>query len=97
MADPINKGSEEESRRVAEESREQEWAGRTFLRAKLPRQLPLDIIQPFPTADRRPEFRSGTASSRTSCARRSIPSRSTRAASTPRTSSTACAGSARSA
>jgi alkylation response protein AidB-like acyl-CoA dehydrogenase len=56
MADPIQpvqKGSEEESRRVAEESREQTWAGRAFIRELYLGTVPLDIVHPFPTADRR--------------------------------------------
>jgi alkylation response protein AidB-like acyl-CoA dehydrogenase len=49
--------SEEESRRVAEESREQEWAGRTFLRELFLGNFPLDHIHPFPgSRERRPEF-----------------------------------------
>src|SRR5215471_11849506 len=48
---------EEESRRVAEESREKEWAGRTFLRELFLGNLPLDHIHPFPLPrERRPEF-----------------------------------------
>ncbi|HEY2775145.1 MAG TPA: acyl-CoA dehydrogenase family protein [Candidatus Binatia bacterium] len=51
MADTsIKTGSEEESRRVAEESREQEWAGRAFIRELYLGQFPLDIVHPFPTA-----------------------------------------------
>jgi alkylation response protein AidB-like acyl-CoA dehydrogenase len=49
--------SEEESRRLAEESREQEWAGRTFLRELFLGNLLLDHIYPFPAArEERPEF-----------------------------------------
>ena len=49
--------SEEESRRVAEESREQEWAGRTFVRELFLGNFPLDHIHPFPMPpERRPEF-----------------------------------------
>ena len=50
--------SEEESRKVAEESREQEWAGRTFLRELFLGNFLLDHIHPFPVArEERPEFR----------------------------------------
>jgi len=58
MADTAkNIGSEEESRRVAEESREQEWAGRAFIRELYLGQLPLDIVHPFPIdANKNPEF-----------------------------------------
>ncbi len=49
--------SEEESRRVAEESREQVWAGRAFIRELYLGQFPLDIVHPFPAAQRaNPEF-----------------------------------------
>jgi alkylation response protein AidB-like acyl-CoA dehydrogenase len=49
--------SEQESRRVAEESREQEWAGRTFLREMFLGNFVLDLIHPFPIQrERRPEF-----------------------------------------
>ena len=40
--------SEEESRKVAEESREKEWAGRTFLRELFLGNFLLDHIHPFP-------------------------------------------------
>src|SRR5690242_14477147 len=50
--------SEEESRKVAEESREKEWAGRTFLRELFLGNFLLDHIHPFPaTREERPEFR----------------------------------------
>jgi alkylation response protein AidB-like acyl-CoA dehydrogenase len=50
--------SEEESRKVAEESREREWAGRTFLRELFLGNFLLDHIHPFPVArEERPEFR----------------------------------------
>jgi len=50
--------SEEESRRVAEDAREQEWAGRTFLREMFLGNFIVDMIHPFPThRDQRPEFR----------------------------------------
>ncbi|HLY38689.1 MAG TPA: acyl-CoA dehydrogenase family protein [Candidatus Binatia bacterium] len=50
--------TEEESRKVAEESREQEWAGRTFLRELFLGNFLLDHIHPFPvTKQERPEFR----------------------------------------
>ena len=50
--------SEEESRKVAEESREQEWAGRTFLRELFLGNFLLEHIHPFPMQrEWRPEFR----------------------------------------
>jgi alkylation response protein AidB-like acyl-CoA dehydrogenase len=50
--------SEQESRKIAEESREKEWAGRTFLRELFLGNFLLDHIHPFPaTAVERPEFR----------------------------------------
>ncbi len=50
--------TEEESRRVAEESREQEWKGRGFLRELFLGQLSVDLVHPFPLAgEDRPEFR----------------------------------------
>jgi alkylation response protein AidB-like acyl-CoA dehydrogenase len=50
--------SEQESRKIAEESREKEWAGRTFLRELFLGNFLLDHIHPFPaTAGERPEFR----------------------------------------
>jgi alkylation response protein AidB-like acyl-CoA dehydrogenase len=53
----VSPTSEAESRRVAEESREQEWAGRTFLRELFLGNLLLDHIYPFPaTREERPEF-----------------------------------------
>ncbi|HZR83940.1 MAG TPA: acyl-CoA dehydrogenase family protein [Candidatus Binatia bacterium] len=49
--------TEEESRRVAEESREQEWAGRTFLRELFLGNFLVEHVHPFPTTrERRPEF-----------------------------------------
>jgi alkylation response protein AidB-like acyl-CoA dehydrogenase len=49
--------SEEESRKVAEESREQEWAGRGFLRELFLGNFSLDLIHPFPEEkEERPEF-----------------------------------------
>lgn len=49
--------SEEESRRVAEESREQEWVGRTFLKEMFLGNFELDLIHPFPIVrQQRPEF-----------------------------------------
>jgi alkylation response protein AidB-like acyl-CoA dehydrogenase len=49
--------SEEESRRVAEESREQEWAGRTFIREMFLGNFPVGLIHPFPLeTEERPEF-----------------------------------------
>jgi len=49
--------SEEESRRVAEESREKEWAGRTFLRELFLGNFLLPLVYPFPAEKREnPEF-----------------------------------------
>jgi len=49
--------SEQESRQVAEESRETEWAGRGFLRELFLGQFSLDLVHPFPRHDSdRPEF-----------------------------------------
>jgi len=49
--------SEEESRRIAEESREKEWAGRGFLRELFLGNLLLPLIHPFPAEpEERPEF-----------------------------------------
>ena len=53
----LKDGTEKESRRVAEESREQEWTGRAFIRELYLGQLPLDIVHPFPmTGGNSPEF-----------------------------------------
>ncbi len=50
--------SEEESRKVAEESREKEWAGRTFLRELFLGNFLLDHVHPFPLIRvERPEFK----------------------------------------
>ncbi len=49
--------TEEESRRVAEESREQEWQGRGFLRDLFLGEFSVDLVHPFPAAgEDRPEF-----------------------------------------
>jgi alkylation response protein AidB-like acyl-CoA dehydrogenase len=49
--------SEEESRKVAEESRETEWAGRTFLRELFLGNFILPLVHPFPAeGEERPEF-----------------------------------------
>src|SRR5262245_11016176 len=49
--------SEEESRRVAEHSRQETWEGRGFLRELFLGHLSLDLIHPFPHAgNERPEF-----------------------------------------
>ena len=49
--------SEAESRQVAEEAREKDWAGRTFLRELFLGNLLLDLVHPFPIAgEPRPEF-----------------------------------------
>ncbi|GIW42698.1 MAG: putative acyl-CoA dehydrogenase FadE10 [Candidatus Binatia bacterium] len=49
--------SEEEARQIAEESREKEWAGRTFLRELFLGNFLLDLVHPFPVEEERPEFR----------------------------------------
>ncbi len=50
--------TEEESRKVAEESREKEWAGRTFLRELFLGNFLLPLIHPFPAdGNERPEFK----------------------------------------
>jgi len=49
--------SEAESRKVAEESRETEWAGRGFLRELFLGSFSLELIHPFPDVQKaRPEF-----------------------------------------
>jgi alkylation response protein AidB-like acyl-CoA dehydrogenase len=49
--------TEQESRQLAEESREQEWAGRGFVRELFLGQFSLDLVHPFPKAGQdRPEF-----------------------------------------
>jgi alkylation response protein AidB-like acyl-CoA dehydrogenase len=49
--------SEEESRRVAEESRETEWAGRTFVRELFLGNFALPLVHPFPEREAdSPEF-----------------------------------------
>lgn len=49
--------TEQESRQVAEESRETEWTGRGFLRELFLGQFSLDLVYPFPHAQQeRPEF-----------------------------------------
>ncbi len=51
--------SEQESRQVAEQARETEWAGRTFLRELFLGNFLLPLIHPFPLEDgERPEFTS---------------------------------------
>lgn len=56
-ATEVRHTTEEESRRVAEEAREQEWAGRTFLREMFLGNFGLPLIHPFPAnKERRPEF-----------------------------------------
>jgi len=53
----VRVSSEEESRRVAEESREKEWAGRTFLRELFLGNFLLDLVHPFPVERaENPEF-----------------------------------------
>src|SRR4029453_7807487 len=49
--------TEQESRQIAEEARETEWAGRGFLRELFLGQFSLDLVHPFPkSAVDRPEF-----------------------------------------
>ena len=50
--------TEQESRQIAEEARETEWAGRGFLRELFLGQFSLDLVHPFPanTGAGRPEF-----------------------------------------
>jgi alkylation response protein AidB-like acyl-CoA dehydrogenase len=49
--------TEEESRKLAEESREQEWAGRGFLRELFLGQFSLDLVHPFPRVEQdTPDF-----------------------------------------
>src|SRR6185369_1719220 len=51
--------TEQESRQVAEQARESEWAGRTFLRELFLGNFLLPLIHPFPLEDgERPEFTS---------------------------------------
>jgi alkylation response protein AidB-like acyl-CoA dehydrogenase len=50
--------SEQESREVAEQARQQEWEGRAFIRELYLGGFPLDLVHPFPTEkEDRPEFR----------------------------------------
>ncbi len=57
MSSEVGLSSEEESRRVAEESREQEWSGRAFLREVFLGDLAMDAVFPFPRERRpRPEY-----------------------------------------
>jgi alkylation response protein AidB-like acyl-CoA dehydrogenase len=57
MANEPRLTTEEESRRVAEESREQEWQGRGFLRELFLGEFNEDLVYPFPLAGAdRPEF-----------------------------------------
>mgnify|MGYP002261362373 CR=1 FL=1 len=56
-ATQIRVTSEEESRQVAEESRQKEWAGRTLLREMFLGNFLLDLVYPFPvTRTENPEF-----------------------------------------
>ena len=49
--------TEQESRQIAEQARETEWEGRTFLRELFLGNLLLPLIHPFPLdAEERPEF-----------------------------------------
>jgi len=49
--------TEAESRRVAEESREQDWTGRAFVRDLFLGKFSLDVVHPFPApGEARPEF-----------------------------------------
>jgi len=50
--------TEEESRQVAEESREQAWSGRGFLRELFLGEFSVDLVHPFPLAgEDRPQFK----------------------------------------
>ncbi|MDX2167222.1 MAG: acyl-CoA dehydrogenase family protein, partial [Deltaproteobacteria bacterium] len=56
-AEQVRMTTEQESRQIAEESREQEWAGRGFLRELFLGRFDLDLVHPFPRAEAdRPEF-----------------------------------------
>ncbi|MGH7787829.1 MAG: acyl-CoA dehydrogenase family protein [Candidatus Binatia bacterium] len=56
-ATPPRMTTEEESRKLAEDSRETEWAGRGFLRELFLGQFNLDLVHPFPGAgDDSPDF-----------------------------------------
>src|SRR5262245_18480785 len=56
-ATDVRPTSERESRKIAEESREQGWAGHSFLRERFLGNFLLDHIHPFPVArEERPEF-----------------------------------------
>jgi len=57
-ATQIRVTSEEESRQVAEESRQKEWAGRTLLREMFLGNFPLGLVHPFPAVPtENPEFK----------------------------------------
>lgn len=57
-ATQVQHTSEEESRKVAEESREVEWTGRAFIRELFLGNFDVDVIHPFPEEKtERPEFR----------------------------------------
>ncbi len=50
--------TEQESREIAEQARQQEWEGRAFIRELFLGGLPLDLVHPFPVErTERPEFR----------------------------------------
>jgi alkylation response protein AidB-like acyl-CoA dehydrogenase len=56
-ATKVQISSEEESRRLAEESREKEWAGRTFTRELFLGNFLLPLVYPFPVEQKEnPEF-----------------------------------------
>jgi hypothetical protein len=49
--------TEQESRQVAEQSRQKEWEGRAFIREVYLGGFPLDLVHPFPdVGEERPEF-----------------------------------------
>lgn len=57
-ATQVQHTSEEESRKVAEESREVEWTGRAFIRELFLGNFDVDVIHPFPEEKtERPKFR----------------------------------------
>ncbi len=57
MSTPIQASTEAESRQLAEDSREQDWTGRAFIREMFLGNFQLDVIHPFPVSkEERPEF-----------------------------------------
>ena len=49
-------GSAEESRQVAEQARQTEWAGHGLLKDMFLGNFRLDLVHPFPISAERPEF-----------------------------------------